>query len=97
MRYGFYILESFYSVEENNFKDIVPELYHLLETGLLFASHLIQIGALRCFKSYLLVLDHCNHSKYQHLIPTIFQSVNETLLKGNTNAGLIILSDMLEY
>lgn len=75
----------------------MPEIYHLFETSFELTTTLdLKTSAMKCFNSFLLVLDHNSHSKYQSLVPTLVQSVAELRLKHKDNTGLMVLSNMLE-
>lgn len=51
---------------------------------------------MKCFNSFLLVLDHEDHPKYHPLVPPLIRSVVELRLQNKDNTGLNVLSAMLE-
>lgn len=93
---GFYILESFLTFAPDHFKDNTNDLYSLFKSGLEHENHKLKLSALKCFVSYLEVLEIKQHSSFQSLIISIFEAVYSLIQNNNDEEGLEALSEMLE-
>jgi hypothetical protein len=93
---GFYILESFLSFAPDHFKDNANDLYSLFKSGLEHENFKLKLSALKCFVSYLEVLEVKKHSTFQSLIINIFEAVYALIQHDNNEEGLEALSEMLE-
>lgn len=93
---GFYILESFLSFAPDHFKDNANDLYSLFQSGLIHENCKLKLSALRCFSSYLDVLEIKKQSTFQPLIANIFGAVYALLQSDSNEEGLEALSEMLE-
>lgn len=69
---GFYILESFFSYAPDHFKDNANDLFALFKVGLCHENGKLKLSALRCFGSYLEVLEPKKQAVFQGLVLNIY-------------------------
>jgi hypothetical protein len=93
---GFYILESFLGFAPDHFKDHANDLYALFKLGLEHEDGKLKLSALKCFESYLEVLEIKKQSTFQALTISIFEAVYVLLQRDSKEDGLETLSEMLE-
>lgn len=93
---GFYILESFLGFAPDHFKDNTNDLYSLFQSGLSHENCKLKLSALRCFSSYLDVLEIKKQSTFQPLITSVFAAVYALIQNEGNEEGLEALSEMLE-
>lgn len=93
---GFYILESFVGYAADHFKDNANDLFALFKIGLCHENGKLKLSALRCFSSYLEVLEPKKQTLFQGLVLNIYEAVFLLIEKDNEEEGLESLSEMLE-
>lgn len=80
---GFYILESFFSYAPDHFKDNSNDLFALFKVGLCHENGKLKLSALRCFGSYLEVLEPKKQTVFQGLVLNIYEAVLLLVEKDN--------------
>lgn len=93
---GFYVLESFISYAPDHFKDNANDLFSLFKVGLCHENGKLKLSALRCFSSYLEVLEPKKQTLFQSLVLNIYEAVFLLIEKEQEEEGLSTLSEMLE-
>lgn len=68
----------------------------MFKLGLENENSKLKLSALKCFVSYLEVLEIKQQSTFQSLIITLFEAVYVLIQKDNNEEGLEALSEMLE-